>query len=445
MIKFYVMQIDDKKRKPIGVSQLNAYIARLIAADGALSDVCVTGEVSNFKVHGTGHVYFSLKDKGSTVSCFLPAGIFRGLGFEIEDGAEVVIEGYVNVYEPGGRYSLTVRRMTASGQGDLSARFEALKKKLLEKGYFDEGRKRALPVFPLSVAIVTSATGAAVADMQRIITERNSVCDVLIFPTLVQGEGAAEMIASRVRQINRDYSFVDVMIVGRGGGSSEDLWAFNEEVLADAIFESAVPVISAVGHEVDFTISDFVADVRAATPTAAAALAVPDTGELREDLEALISQVRGGVRGAVSRAELRVRANNMGALIGRLKSGVSERGTHARALYGMIQRAVHEHAGGVVVLNRLREALGRSVCLRVERAEYRVSALGEKLGVLNPAGVLLRGYAIVEDETGRAVSSVRGLKEGQRIRARLADGRVSAVVDEVSKGGTQAAGSPTND
>ena len=441
-------------KKPVRVSQVNAYLARLIAADSLLSDIAVTGEVSNFKVHGSGHVYFSLKDDSSRLDCFLPAGVYSGLGFQISDGTEVVAEGYVNVYEKGGRYSLTVRRMTSAGQGDLAARFEALKKNLSEKGYFDQGRKRALPSFPLSIAIVTSATGAAVSDMQRIITERNSVADILIFPTLVQGDEAADMISARIRQVNRDFPGVDVMIVGRGGGSSEDLWAFNEEAVADAIFCSAIPVISAVGHEVDFTIADFVADVRAATPSAAAALAAPDTGELREDLEAVFSQVRGGVRGVVSRAELRVRANNMGALIGRLKSGISERRAHAGALLGSMQAGIHAKTERDMELENIRVSLHNAVrkktersaelsafrvaargavSSKLERAGYQVSAQGGKLKALNPLGVLSRGYAIVEDEDGRAVGSVHGIRPGQRIGARFLDGRAVALVQEVNK------------
>jgi len=305
-------------KKPIRVSQLNAYLARLIASDGVLSDVAVTGEISNFKLHGSGHVYFSLIDEMSRIDCFLPSGIYRGIGMDLSDGKEVVAEGYVNVYEKGGRYSLTIRRLVAAGQGDLSLAFERLKKKLSEKGYFEEVHKKPLPSFPERVAIVTSETGAAVQDMLKIIQARNSVADVFVFPTLVQGAGAAEMIAARIRQVNEDYPETDVMIVGRGGGSAEDLNAFNEEAVADAIFNSVIPVISAVGHETDFTIADFVADVRAETPTAAAAMAVPDTGELLDDIEALFSQVKSGIKGRLSNMELKLRVNNINALLGAL-------------------------------------------------------------------------------------------------------------------------------
>jgi len=441
-------------KKPIRVSQLNAYIARLIAADGVLSDVTVTGEVSNYKLHGSGHVYFSLKDEASRIDCFLPSGIFRGLGFKLTEGAEVVAEGYVNVYEKGGRYTLSVRKLAEAGRGDLALAFEELKKKLAEKGYFDEGRKKPLPRFPLTIAIVTSETGAAISDMQKIITSRNSVVDILIFPTLVQGPDAARMIASRIRRVNADFPGTDVMIVGRGGGSSEDLAAWSEEAVADAIFESRIPVISAVGHETDFTIADFVADRRAETPSAAAALAAPDTAELAEDLGAFLWQIKSRVDGVVSRIGLRIRANNMEALFGRLKSGIAEREARADSLIGRIRASAREGADRMADLRELRAALrdamakkagreavaelaafraalGSAVTIKAERAWHRARAQAEKLGALNPLGVLSRGYAIVEDEGGRAVSRAGALSPGQCIRARFSDGRADATVKNV--------------
>ncbi|MCL1896520.1 MAG: exodeoxyribonuclease VII large subunit [Clostridiales bacterium] len=418
-------------RKPVRVSQLNAYIARLLASDGVLSDLAVTGEVSNFKRHGSGHVYFSLVDEASRIDCFLPSSVFERLGFAVSDGAEVLAEGYINVYEKGGRYSLTIRRLSMSGQGDLAQAFEMLKKKLSEKGYFDEGKKKPLPAFPLSIAIVTSGTGAAVNDMVKIITSRNSVADILIFPTLVQGEGAADMIASRIRQVNADFAGTDVIITGRGGGSSEDLWAFNEEAVADAIFFSKIPVISAVGHETDFTIADFVADRRAETPTAAAALAAPDTLELSEDIEAVFAQMKSSMTALLSRAGMRLRASNMEALIGRLKSGISERGTHAASLLASMQRTVRAKTERRAELDALRGGMRHAVSAGAERAGYRLQAQAEKIDALDPLKVLSRGYAIVEDADGRAVSRASVLKEGQTIGARLSDGRIVAVVEDV--------------
>jgi exodeoxyribonuclease VII large subunit len=399
-------------RRAITVSQLNAYIARLLSADGALSDIAVTGEVSGFKLHQTGHVFFSLKDAQSRVNCFLPGNVYRGLESRIEEGMKITAEGYVNVYEKGGSYSLTIRRLSAEGQGDLDAKYEALKKKLMEKGYFDTGRKRRIPSFARRVGIVTSNTGAAVEDMVKIITQRNSVADVLIFPTLVQGEGAAEMIAERIREAAGISPAIDVLIVGRGGGSKEDLWAFNEEAVADAIYNSGIPVISAVGHETDVTLADFVADLRAETPTAAAQTAVPDTAELAEDIEALRYGLADGVRRTLRRDELRVRAYSPDGAIQALKSGLGERRARIEQAYGAMESAI-----------------GR----QVERTSERLRGRYDRLIALSPFGVLSRGYAIVETANGRAVSSASGLSPGEDVRARFHDGRVSMKVKEVSE------------
>jgi len=409
----------------------------LIAADGVLSDVSVVGEISNFKVHGSGHVYFSLIDEASRIDCFLGSGIYRGLEFKLKDGAEIIVEGYVNVYEKGGRYSLNIRRIFESGQGALSLDFEKLKKKLSEKGYFDEEHKKPLPSFPRLIAIVTSETGAAVNDILKIITTRNSVVDILVFPTLVQGNGAAEMIASRIRQANKEYPEADVIIVGRGGGSSEDLAAFSEEAVADAIFESKIPVVSAVGHETDFSISDFVADKRAETPTAAAVLVCPDTNELDEDIETLFSRMKGGVSRLVSEYDLRIRANNMDALIGRLKSGVSERGVHLMSLLTGIKAAAGEKAGQIQNIDFLRMNIINSAKNKVEKESYRIRVQVEKLEALSPLHVLSRGYAIVEDSSGKAVTGVSFLKKGDETSLRFSDGRASATINNVVLGGIE--------
>ena len=401
-------------RKPIRVSQINSYLAKLIASDKVLSDISVIGEVSNFKPHGSGHVYFSLIDEVSRIDCFLPGSIYKGLGFEVGDGSEIVAEGYVNVYEKGGRYSLTIRRLFEGGRGDLSKEFERLKKKLGDKGYFDEDRKKALPAFTRRIAVVTSETGAAVNDIIKIITNRNSVASVFIYPTLVQGPDAAEMIAGRIRQANADSPRADVLIVGRGGGSSEDLAAFNEEAVADAIYSSKIPVISAVGHETDFTIADFVADKRAETPSAAAVLACPDTEELSEDIEALYSRMSNGIARLFSSYEMRVRANSMSALVGRLKSRVAERRTFLTSLGSKMRGFMRA---------------------RAEKSEYRSIALAEKLDALNPLRLLTRGYVIVERADGHAVTGAAELEKGDLAFLRFKDGRVSATVDEIELGG----------
>ncbi|MDR0876012.1 MAG: exodeoxyribonuclease VII large subunit [Clostridiales Family XIII bacterium] len=425
-------------RKAITVSQLNAYIARLLSSDGALSDIVVTGEVSGFKLHQSGHVFFSLKDAQSRVNCFLPGNVYRAMDAgRIAEGMKITAEGYVNVYEKGGSYSLTIRRLTSEGQGDLDAKYEALKEKLKQKGYFDPGRKRPIPSFALRVGIVTSNTGAAVEDMVKIITQRNAVADVLIFPTLVQGEGAAEMIASRIREAGEQLPAIDVLIVGRGGGSKEDLWAFNEEAVADAIYTSKTPVVSAVGHESDITIADFVADLRAETPTAAAQMAVPDTFELTEDIDALLFGLRDGARRTLRRDELRVRAYSPEAEISAFKSGLGERRARAERAYGEMENAigrqsVHERA---LRADALSTGMRHTLLVRMERASDRAEGQAERLEALSPFGVLSRGYAIVEKTDGKAVSSASGLETGDEAKVIFRDGRVSVMVKEVTSNG----------
>lgn len=267
--------------KPIKVSQLNNYVSRVIGTDPLLGNVSVTGEVSNLNYHSSGHVYFSLKDENSTVKCFLPYSRLENIHFMLDEGMEIIVHGYLSVFERGGYYSLTVKDMEACGIGALTLAFEKIKKQLESEGVFSPEHKKPLPFFPKRIALVTSETGAAVQDMLKIIKSRNNIVDVLIYPVLVQGPSAAGEIAAAIEDLNNSFEDIDLMIVGRGGGSMEDLWAFNEEIVARSIFNSEIPVISAVGHEIDVTISDFVADRRAETPTAAAHMAVPDIEELK--------------------------------------------------------------------------------------------------------------------------------------------------------------------
>ena len=278
--------------KPVKVSQLNNYIKRILQSDPILGSVSVIGEISNLKFHNSGHVYFSLKDEKSRINCFLAADNVDAVEDMLVEGNEVTARGYIYLYERGGSYSLNVRTMESAGRGDLAAAFEKLKAKLEKEGIFDPAHKKVLPFFPQKVAVVTSPTGAAVRDIVKIITGRNDCVDIVIYPVLVQGPYAAEEIAHAIKDINENHSDVDIIITGRGGGSMEELWAFNEECVARSIYGSDIPVISAVGHETDFTISDFAADRRAETPTAAAQMAVPDTKELRDRIEALCTEMK---------------------------------------------------------------------------------------------------------------------------------------------------------
>lgn len=273
--------------RPIKVSQLNNYIGRIIETDPLIGNVSVVGEVSNLKYHSTGHIYFSLKDETSTIKCFIHSKNAENLRYQLAEGMEIVAAGCISVFERGGYYSFNIKDLEVSGQGSLAIAFEKIKQKLEKEGLFSYEYKKELPFFPKKIALVTSETGAAVQDMLKIIKSRNNIVDVLIYPVLVQGPNAAGEIAKAIYDINENLKDIDVMIVGRGGGSMEDLWAFNEEVVARAIFDSDIPVISAVGHEIDFTIADFVADKRSETPTAAAVMAVPDIEKLKLDLLSL--------------------------------------------------------------------------------------------------------------------------------------------------------------
>jgi exodeoxyribonuclease VII large subunit len=319
----------------------------------------------------------------------------------------------------------------------LDAKYEALKESLKQKGYFDSGRKRPIPSFALRVGIVTSNTGAAVEDMVKIITQRNSVADILIFPTLVQGEGAAEMIAAQIREACEQLPAIDVLIVGRGGGSKEDLWAFNEETVADAIYTSKIPVISAVGHETDITIADFVADLRAETPTAAAQMAVPNTFELTEDIDALLYGLRDGARRTLRRDELRVLAFSPEDSMAAFKSGLGERQARVEQARGAMENAIGRQGVGERIIRADALATGmRHILLgRMERASDRLDGRYEHLEALSPFGVLSRGYAIVEKADGKAVSSAIGLAPGDDAKILFHDGRVSMKVKEVTSNG----------
>lgn len=379
--------------KPVTVSQLNEYISRVLMTDPLLGNVTVTGEISNLKYHSSGHVYFSINDENSKINCFFPASYVRNLSYELGDGLEVVINGYINVYKKGGTYTLFVRTVTVAGEGNLAMAFQLLKDRLSKEGLFDPAHKKPIPEFPHKIGIVTSRTGAAVQDILKIITSRNNLVDIIIFPVQVQGEGAAQDIADTLDMIsqNDEFSDIDTLIVGRGGGSTEDLWAFNEEVLARAIYRCTIPVISAVGHEIDFSISDFVADRRAETPTAAAELAVPDLREIRLSLEKHKTDL-------LSRLNAKVKTDTL-----------------------MIENCMLE----------IRNTMER----RLAEYSHKLETMKLFLEENNPSSVLKKGYGILEDMSGNVVSSVNHIKEGERYVLALKDGRIIFTVNntEVEK------------
>ncbi len=280
--------------KAVSVSQLNTYIKRILSTDPILCNIAVKGEVSNLTKHASGHWYFSLKDDDSRINCFLPSSRVPSLRFDLDEGMEITAFGNVSVYERGGSYSLQIRDIEAEGEGTLKQAFEKLKRKLEEEGLFDPAHKRPIPSQPRRIGVVTSPTGAAIRDIISTVRRRNPSVDILLYPALVQGEGSAKSVCEGIETLNSKFPELDLLIVGRGGGSAEDLWTFNEESVARAVYASKIPVISAVGHEIDYVITDYVADLRGATPTAAAELAVPHIDTYKDRLRRLDPKILYG-------------------------------------------------------------------------------------------------------------------------------------------------------
>ena len=397
--------------QPVSVTQLTGYIKLLLDRDEILSQTCVRGELSNYKIHSSGHHYFTLKDEGAVISCVLFRSDAMRLRFRPESGMKVILTGRVSLFPRSGQYQLYVSHMQPDGAGDLAVAFEQLKQRLQAQGLFDAAHKKPLPRYPERVALVTSPTGAAVRDMIRILGRRWPLASVLVCPVRVQGEGAAEEIAAMLELVDAA-ELADVIITGRGGGSLEDLWAFNEEIVARAIYRCKTPVISAVGHEPDVTIADFAADVRAATPSNGAELAVCDRTELRALLE---QQARRMEKAQERRLEL---------LRQRLRR-LSERPV-LRSPEGSLQQKE-------LLLELLRQRLERAAAAAVEKRQRQFAALSGRLDALSPLKVLARGYAVATRQ-GQVLHSVAQLSPGEEIRLRLADGTAFCAVERIEKG-----------
>ena len=397
--------------QPVSVTQLTGYIKLLLDRDEILSQTCVRGELSNYKIHSSGHHYFTLKDEGAVISCVLFRSDAMRLRFRPESGMKVILTGRVSLFPRSGQYQLYVSHMQPDGAGDLAVAFEQLKQKLQAQGLFDAAHKKPLPRYPERVALVTSPTGAAVRDMIRILGRRWPLASVLVCPVRVQGEGAAEEIAAMLELVDAA-GLADVIITGRGGGSLEDLWAFNEEIVARAIYRCKTPVISAVGHEPDVTIADFAADVRAATPSNGAELAVCDRAELRALLE---QQARRMEKAQERRLEL---------LRQRLRR-LSERPV-LRSPEGSLQQKE-------LLLELLRQRLERAAAAAVEKRQRQFAALSGRLDALSPLKVLARGYAVATRQE-QVLHSVEQLSPGEEIRLRLSDGTALCAVERIEKG-----------
>ena len=393
------------------VKQVNLYIKNMFTQDFMLNRIYVKGEVSNCKYHASGHIYFSLKDESGTIACIMFASARSGLSFRMREGQKVVVLGSVNVYERDGKYQLYANEIILEGAGLLYEKFEALKQELEEMGMFAEEYKQPIPKFAKTVGIVTAPTGAAVRDIIQIASRRNPYVQLILYPALVQGEGAADSIVRGIRMMEKQN--VDVMIVGRGGGSIEDLWAFNEEKVARAIFECRVPVISAVGHETDTLISDYVADLRAPTPSAAAELAVYDHRQVSEQMEAFLSRMRRQMR-----LKTMLERRRLEQLELRLKH------THPQQKLNENRQILQE------LENRLRDRMQ----MLLEENKHRLAIYTEQIDGLSPLKKLSQGYSYTELADGENVRSVQQVKDGQEISVYVTDGKIKARIVEVEDG-----------
>jgi exodeoxyribonuclease VII large subunit len=437
-----------RERTALTVSELTAQIK--IHVENRFVDVWVEGEISNFKRHSSGHWYFSLKDEGATVRCASFRMQNRLIRFTPEDGLSVRVRGRISLYEARGEYQLIVDSLEPIGIGALQLAFEQLKRRLDAEGLFDIARKRELPILPRSIGIVTSPTGAALRDILRVLKRRNAGINVLIAAARVQGEGAAKEIAQAIENLNHQAE-VEVIIVGRGGGSVEDLWCFNEERVARAIYNSRAPVISAVGHETDFTIADFVADLRASTPSAAAEIVSMTRDEVILQLAGLMQGLYTAVRYQLlesqnalselltSRAfgDVSARIKNISqrfddaiyaiesALKNLIKTKRAEHeGLKLRIRDANIKHKLAEQGGALDVLTTRLASAGRT---SIDRDRQKFSVAVGKLEALSPLAVLARGYAIAFDNQGRIIKRAGDVKKGERLRLRVADGEMDCV------------------
>ena len=384
------------------VSQINNYVKKILDHNIILNNVWVKGELSNFKRHYSGHLYITLKDEGGVLKAVMFRGAAATLAFEPSDGMKVLARGRVSVYEAGGSYQLYIEEMIPDGVGELYIAYEQLKKQLEEEGLFDERHKKPIPKFPKAVGVVTAPTGAAVRDIINVITRRYPMAEIILYPAQVQGNGAAESVVKAIEYFNATRE-VDTLIVGRGGGSIEDLWAFNEEITARAIYASEIPVISAVGHETDFTIADFVADLRAPTPSAAAEIAVPSTTEIMARITSNQSRIQQNIISRIEGGRLILKRFKMRTPKDRIDEYSLRIDSMTRSMENSLKM--------------------KTMALRRQFAEQTA-----KLDALSPLQTLSRGYAIPTKEDGAVIRSAKDVKSGDEFTLRLRDDSVDCVV-----------------
>jgi exodeoxyribonuclease VII large subunit len=396
-------------QETLSVSQLTRYIKRLFSFDNVLSNVCVTGEISNFKLHSSGHMYFTLKDDQSVIKCVMFRTQNQRLRFRPEDGLKVIARGYVSIYEAGGSYQLYPETMEPEGLGNLYLAYEQLKQKLDREGLFNPERKKKLPFLPKSIAVITSPTGAVIQDIMNVLFRRFPNTVLKIFPVMVQGEGASRQIAGALDFINR-FRAAEVVIIARGGGSLEELWPFNEEVVARSIYNSAIPVISAVGHETDYSISDFVADLRAPTPSAAAELVVPEREILVKKLSELNLQLKRALAGRIQQERRKL-----------------EQLMKSPSLRHPVDKVNQKKMDLEILKRNLENGMRR----KYDAARARLSLACGKLDVLSPLMVLSRGYSITRSIEDKIIRSVSDLHEGDELDIILTDGTARCVTTQI--------------
>ena len=434
------------------VTALTKYIRYKFDNDVHLTSVLLEGEISNFKRHSRGHFYFTLKDQNAQISATMFVSEARKVLFEPKDGMKVLVKGSVSVYEPQGTYSINITEMDEKGMGSLYLAYEKLKKELHEAGYFDSSHKKRIPSFPKAIGVITSPTGAAVRDCINTIKRRFPLAKIYVYPALVQGEEAKNSVAKYIELANKQ-GLVDVLIVGRGGGSIEDLWAFNEKIVAMAIYNSKLPVISAVGHETDFTIADFVADVRAATPTAAAEIATPNLVNLKENVNIYVKRLNQGINVVIDnyKKQLLYLDQRLEALspINKLDNLYQKKLEYDRFLDLRIKQILNDkkhildleynHLLANNPINRLEAAYRESTeymnlidikFMKVlENKASELSLYTEKLKVLNPLSIMEKGFSIIYKDN-KIVKSVNDLKPNDKVSIKLIDGSKNAVIME---------------
>lgn len=401
----------DYEKQTLTVTQLNLFIKDLMGQIPLLNNIKIKGEISNFKHHSSGHMYMSLKDESGVLSAVMFKNSAMYLKFRPENGMQVVASGRISVYERDGQYQLYINSMEQEGKGNLYEQFEKLKAKLQLEGLFDQNFKKPIPRYPKCIGVVTAPTGAAVRDIINILSRRYKAADICLYPALVQGDGAAESVKTGIEYFNKTKK-CDVIIIGRGGGSIEDLWAFNEEILARAIFESEIPIISAVGHETDFTIADFVSDLRAPTPSAAAELSVPAGDELLERLQSTETQLLRIAKKIIENRRLKLKVYAEKQVLRDPVSKINEKGIYLDHLTRLFENSV------VSVLNKKQQMLGIAA---------------SRLDGLSPLGTLNRGYAIAKTADGAVVRSVKQVKQGETVVVKVKDGEINTVVKQEEK------------